>query len=233
MDRTKTAPEDSRKGFALARKDLPPTLPVFPLKGFLLFPKLNLPLNIFEPRYISMVNDVLATPHRLIGMIQPRPDSREDDDSPVLTDVGCAARIASYTEAPDERYVIAVRGIARFRIVHEIEPNNGYRRVEPAWEEFLADLAEAEKPLEPGQVMDLLSISTDYFEERKLRIPEQDLIAHSPQDMVNLISIISPFSDCEKQALLEAPSIARRATLVCAFMQDALDKSAPGKMTLH
>ncbi len=217
----------------LKENDLPELLPVFPLRGFLVFPGLNLPLNIFEPRYISLVNDALATPHRLIGMIQPTPQSNKSDDSPELSPVGCAARIISYTEASQDRYVIAVGGVARFRITKEEGSFNGYRRVIPEWNGFLDDLRPGNDSILPDELKNLLSVSTDYFEDKSLHFPEQELSDRSPDEMVNLLSILSPFTDDEKQALLEAPSVGRRAVLVRSFMENALRNSLPGEVTIH
>jgi len=233
MDSSSGNPESVKLGFSIGREDLPQELPIFPLRGFLVLPKLSLPLNIFEPRYLAMVNDTLATPHRLIGMIQPAPDSNEDDDSPALTKVGCAARISSCSEEAGNRYTIYVRGVTRFRIGREVAPRNGYRRVAADWGEFLGDLDGDPMQFPQGEIGELLSITEDYFEQLRLTIPKKELAKNTPEDLVNIISVISPFSNDEKQALLEVPDVGRRATLVRAFMQDALQKSSPGEATIH
>lgn len=219
--------------FTIKEGDLPEVLPVFPLKGFLVFPKLNLPLNVFEPRYLAMVDDTLATPHRLVGMIQPGLGSDDGDDAPALEKVGCASRIVSFAEAPEERYVVAVNGVARFRVAREIEPRNGYRRIVPEWDDYSADLGPDDDRLVKDDVRKLLSLSSSYFKGKRLHFPKSDLMEQDPSDMVNLISVLGPFSDDEKQALLEAPDIGKRALLVRAFMEDALRKTRPSKTTVH
>lgn len=219
--------------FTIKKEDLPGTLPVFPLKGFLVFPKLNLPLNIFEPRYLAMVDDALATPHRLIGMIQPEQGSDENDDAPALEKVGCASRIVSFAEAPEERYVVAVGGIARFKVGREIEPANGYRRIVPEWDEYFGDLGPVDDQLVKDEVKRLLSLSSSYFKGKELHFPRSELMEQDSSDVVNLLSVLSPFSDGEKQALLEAPDIGKRAVLVRAFMEDALSRARTGNTTVH
>lgn len=187
---------------------LPPELPIFPLPGALLLPGGILPLNIFEPRYLAMVDAALATPHRLIGMIQPR--ANQDD---TLYPIGCAGRITSFSETGDDRYLITLLGISRFKIGAELEPTaDGYRRIAADWSEFSGDLDNCCLPvLDRGRLMPGLQ---NYFERQGLSA-DWSVIADTPDDrLITCLSMICPFAPEEKQALLEARSPNERARVL-------------------
>lgn len=189
--------------------DLPDTIAVFPLPGALLLPRSRLPLQIFEPRYLAMLDDILRTRERLIGMVQPyetRPDS--------LHGIGCAGRLTSFTETDDGRYMITLTGISRFRIKEEVHGFTPYRRAQVDWKGFDADLGPAQKDsgFEREKLMHLLQ---RFFSEQGLSTDWDAMKGAEDELLINSLSMLCPFAPEDKQALLEAPSLStRRETLV-------------------
>lgn len=191
--------------------DLPGTIPVFPLPGALLLPRSPLPLHLFEPRYLAMLDDVLKTPERLIGMVQPY-------DAPgkagQLHSIGCAGRVTAFSETEDGRYMLTLSGASRFRIIQEVEGFTPYRRCEVSWEGFGRDLGptETDKAFDRPTFMSLLG---RYFEERGLSTDWNSLKDAEDELLINSLSMLCPFEPEDRQALLEAPSLStRRETLV-------------------
>ena len=208
--------------FALA--DLPEVIPVFPLPGALLLPRARLPLNIFEPRYLAMLDDVLRSDHRLIGMVQPYQDP---GPLPKLHRVGCAGRVTNLSETEDGRYLIALTGISRFRIGGELDGFTPYRRTKAEWSDFAADLG----PVENGRSgkdgarfcrKDFLAVLRRYFQTVSLASDWESLSEAEPELLVNSLAMMCPFSVEEKQALLEAPRLSDRAETLMALMQFAI-----------
>lgn len=191
--------------------DLPETIPVFPLPGALLLPRARLPLHIFEPRYLAMVEDTLKTPTRLIGMICPRETPTGEKR---LNAIGCAGRITGFSETEDGRYMITLSGISRFRIREEVQGFTPYRRCTVDWTPFARDLGLPES--DPGfDRAAFLRTLGRYFASQKLSSDWDSLKEAEPELLVNAISMLCPFSPEDKQALLEAPSLStRRETLV-------------------
>lgn len=191
--------------------DLPDTVPVFPLPGALLLPRARLPLHIFEPRYLQMLEDTLKTPQRLIGMVQPR---MVPDDEPALHAIGCAGRITQFSETEDGRYLVTLTGISRFRVRNEVEGFTPYRRCEVAWEGFERDLGKSETDLgfDRTRFLDLL----ERFFSAKLLSTDWDTLKEAEDELlINSLSMLLDFEPEEKQALLEAPCLStRRETLV-------------------
>lgn len=199
--------------------DLPDTLPVFPLPGALMLPRARLPLNIFEPRYLAMLDDALKTDHRLIGMIQPY--EPRAGGPPPLRKIGCAGRVTSLSETEDGRYLIALTGICRFRVVEEVESFSPYRRVIPDWRPFSADLDERER--DPGfDRRGFLRLLKRYFEAAGLSSDWESLEEADEEMLVNSLSMLCPFAVEEKQALLEAPRLPERRETICALMEFAI-----------
>jgi len=192
--------------------DLPRTIPVFPLPGALLLPRARLPLHIFEPRYLAMLDDTMKTSHRLIGMIQPRevPGAPESK----LHSIGCAGRLTAFSETEDGRYMITLTGVSRYRILSETEGFAPYVRADVKWEDFSRDLGPAEK----DKVFDrphFLGLLGRYFEAKGLSTDWESLKEAESELLINSLSMLCPFDAEDKQALLEAPSLAtRRETLV-------------------
>jgi len=198
--------------------DLPSVIPVFPLPGALLLPHTRLPLNIFEPRYLAMVDAAMSGP-RLIGMIQPRMPANENDPNPPLSDVGCVGRIVEYAETDDGRYLITLLGIARFRVGAERELITPFREVAAEYASFTMDFQEEEPE---GVARErLIGALKPYLAERDMKT-DWDAIEEAPVDtLVNALSMLCPFSPAEKQALLEAPDITRRAETLIALLDMA------------
>lgn len=192
--------------------DLPTVLPVFPLPGVVLFPRARLPLHIFEPRYLALLEDCLKTPGRLIGMIQPRDETPAE--VPRLASVGCAGRLTSFSETEDGRYMVTLTGVCRFRLGAEVAGFPPYRRFQIDWTPYLADMesAESDSGFDKAGFLDLLS---RYLRARNLGTDWTGLKEAETEHMVNALSMLLPLSAKDKQALLEAPTLsARRKTLV-------------------
>ncbi len=189
--------------------DLPGELPIFPLSGVLLLPRGQLPLNIFEPRYISMVDESLKS-HRLVGMVQTQDDG-------TIYKIGCAGRITSYNETADGRYEIVLTGICRFRIVEELGQYNGFRRVSALWDDYKRDI-------EPMGCLDmdrgkLRSLLKNYFEQQGLTCSWDAVDKAADEKLITSLAMICPFDAKEKQALLEAPCCKERARLFMTLLE--------------
>ena len=206
--------------------DLPQTLPVFPLTGVLLLPRSALPLNVFEPRYLEMVDDAMSG-GRLIGMIQPT----ESEDSvlrPKLSQIGCAGRVISYRETEDNRYLITLEGVCRFRVKEEISALSAYRQVACDFAPFAGDLAQSEDGDFPRER--LLQALKDYLSRREMKADWKSVMTAPAESLVNALAMMCPFEPAEKQALLEAPSWLERVTTLVTLLEIA---SAPGPGTLN
>lgn len=191
--------------------DLPDTIAIFPLPGALLLPRARLPLHIFEPRYLAMLDDCLKTRERLIGMIQPYEGAKGDQ---TLHSIGCAGRLTGFSETEDGRYMITLAGVSRFRVVQEVEGFTPYRRCEVTWTGFDRDLGKAEKDtgLKRTEFLDLLE---RFFHDQGLSTDWDSLKDAEDELLINSLSMLCPFEPEDRQALLEAPSLAtRRETLV-------------------
>jgi uncharacterized protein len=200
----------------ISAADLPDVLPVFPLPGALMLPRAKLPLHIFEPRYLAMIEDCLKTRHRLIGMIQPRetPASGNRPAEKRLQAIGCAGRLTGFSETDDGRYMITLSGASRFRVKEEIQGFTPYRRCMVDWATFARDLgpAENDRGFRRDDFLDLLG---RYFAHMKLSTDWDGLKEAEPELLINSLSMLCPFSPEDKQALLEAPTLdTRRETLV-------------------
>ena len=194
------------------QKDLPNVIPIFPLPGAVLLPRARLPLHLFEPRYLAMLDDAMKTESRLIGMIQPceTPDGAPDR----LHSIGCAGRVTAMSETEDGRYMITLSGMSRFRMRGEVEGFTPYRRAEVDWAGFEADLGDEESDpgLNRAALMDLLN---RFFEDLGLSTDWDSMESAEPELLINSLSMLCPFDPEERQALLEAPSLStRRETLV-------------------
>ncbi|MBV9785168.1 MAG: LON peptidase substrate-binding domain-containing protein [Acidisphaera sp.] len=209
-------------GFA----DLPAEFPIFPLSGALLLPGGKLPLNIFEPRYLAMVEDALAG-GRVLGMIQPDPAAAETGRGPGLLRVGCLGRLRSFSETDDGRYLITLHGLIRFGIAEELEIRRGYRRVRADYAGFAGDLDERPEP-PPLQREELFTALRRYFSSRGFDA-NWDALREMPDDMlVATLCMACPFETMEKQALLEAATPAERAAVLLAVLRIDMHETDPG-----
>lgn len=200
--------------------DLPETISIFPLAGALLLPRARLPLHLFEPRYLAMFDDCLKTPERLIGMIQPRETARGGN---VLSSIGCAGRITSFSETEDGRYMITLTGVSRFRLRDEVQGFTPYRRAGVDWDSFARDLGaeEHDRSFDRAGFLDLL---TRYFKSTGMDGDWSGIKGADTEMLINSLSMLLPFSAADKQALLEAPSLITRRETLAALMEYALAK---------
>ncbi|KHA50734.1 MAG: LON peptidase substrate-binding domain-containing protein [Sulfitobacter geojensis] len=192
--------------------DLPDTISIFPLGGALLLPRARLPLHIFEPRYLQMVEDALKTDERLIGMIQPNEVSGRDGTG--LQTIGCAGRITQFSETEDGRYMITLGGMSRFRVVNEVEGFSPYRKCDVSWDGFERDLGRDEEDagFNRENFLDLLG---RYFDAQGLSADWDTMKEAEDELLINSLSMMLELDPEDKQALLEAPSlVTRRETLV-------------------
>ena len=204
----------SRGPFEPEFSELPDQIPIFPLSGALLLPGGRLPLNIFEPRYLSMVRDAMAQPHRLIGMIQSRDDCQDNR----LYDIGCAGRISSYSETDDGRMLITLTGTSRFRLLDCDDGVNGYRLARISWSEFKSDLMTCETKIGRDHLIDVLR---QYFKLKGYSVDWDHIQDCENEKLVSTLSMICPFEIAEKQALLESVDLASRAELLIAILEMA------------
>ena len=204
---------------------LPDILPIFPLAGVILLPRAKLPLNIFEPRYLIMIEEALATRGRMIGMVQPNipaylSEGGVEQESPPVYAIGCAGRISSFNETDDGRLMIALTGLSRFTIGHELALDKPYRRVAPDWSRFAGDLA----PAAPA-VIDrarLLIVLKSYFRQHQIEADWEAVDATNDEPLISSLVMICPFAPNERQALLEAPDLTARAELMIALLEMAV-----------
>ncbi len=203
----------------------PRELPVFPLTGALLLPGGQLPLNIFEPRYLTMIDTVLGA-GRWLGMVQPRDTSLQTvgDDHP-LFDIGCLGRIASFSETPDGRYLISLNGVCRFTALSELDVRDGYRRVVPDFQPFANDLKT--ESLEPGERKTLNDALRRYFDENSYEADWQALEQTADHTLVASMAMACPFTPAEKQALLESPDLTARTRSLVAVLNMATLSAGP------
>ncbi len=195
--------------------DLPDTIPVFPLDGALVLPRAPLPLNIFEPRYLNMVDDALMGA-RLIGMVQTAPGGQED--APALADVGCVGRITSFTETPDSRYLITLSGVCRFRVVEELRAKTPYRQVRADFARYDHDLRVKPDNAEIDRA-ELIKVLRVYLEANELKADWSSIESAPVETLVNSLAMICPFDPPEKQALLEAETLRDRSQALAALMR--------------
>lgn len=213
---------------SFTQNSLPTEIPIFPLPGAVLFPHGTLPLNIFEPRYIAMVESVLGS-HRTIGMIQPVP---EKENSPKdLYPVGCAGKIISFTETNDSRYLIELEGISRFKFKKELETTKGFRRVTPDWTPFQKDLQSDYDLLD---LNDLLKALKKYFEKNNVNVDLNEIAKISKEQVLASIPQICSFKVVEKQAILEAFTVEDRVSVLISLLNMyTLDRSENENQTIN
>jgi len=211
---------------------LPMRIPIFPLPSALLLPGGQLPLNIFEPRYLAMVTHALATPTRLIGMVQPLDHHAGDDmaEDPGLFETGCAGRLSFFQESDDGRFVVALNGLCRFhRLRQELDPN-GFLVADVDWQPFANDLRVDLSALDRDP---LISVLKRYFDMKGFETDWTQIENPDNHQLLATLSMICPFEVAEKQALLEADSMAKRADLLIAMMEMALHDETGGNDARH
>ncbi|OAF09112.1 LON peptidase substrate-binding domain-containing protein [Bradyrhizobium neotropicale] len=204
--------------------DLPEIIPVFPLPGALLLPRGQMPLNIFEPRYLAMVDDALRDGHRLIGMIQPDvAHSPKNADKPALFRIGCVGRITQLAESGDGRYIVELTGVARFKIVEELEVLTAYRQCKVDFFSFADDFT-ARKGEDDVNREALLAALADFLKANNLKVDWEGVESAPNEALVNALAMMSPYGPAEKQAMLEAPDLKTRAEILIAVTEMDLAK---------
>ena len=207
--------------------DLPQTLPIFPLTGVVLLPHSALPLNVFEPRYLALVDDALSG-NRLIGMIQPTESEDDGAEAHACPRWAAPAAIVSYRETEDNRYLITLAGVCRFQVKEEIPVLSPYRQVACDFAPFASDLAQSETDDFPRER--LLAALKDYLSRRDMKADWKSVMTAPPESLVNALAMMCPFEPAEKQALLEAPSWIERVATLVTLLEIS---TAPGPGTLN
>jgi len=211
--------------------DLPEVIPVFPLSGALLLPRGQMPLNIFEPRYLAMVDDALRSSYRLIGMIQPDTAHPGPEEArPNLYRVGCVGRITQLAESGDGRYLIQLTGISRFRIGEELQMPTPYRQCRVRYSDFLDDFT-ARKGEDAVDRKSLLQALKQFLEANNLKADWEGIENAPNEALVNALAMMSPYGAAEKQALLEAPDLKTRAEMLVALTEIELARKTTGGET--
>ncbi len=212
-------------------QDLSRKIPIFPLTGAVLFPGTQLPLNIFEPRYVQMIDDALASPGRLLGMIQPEKPNQAST-SKNLKRVGCLGRISSFNEAEDSRYLITLSGVIRFEVDEELDVTTPYRQIIANYGNYKTDI----EPQNTGEIdrSKLLALVKRYLEHRKI-LADWEIIKQTPtEQLINYSGILVPFTSEEKQLLLEAKTLITRGHALEALYQSYIfDLSGEKSDQLH
>jgi hypothetical protein len=213
--------------------DLTDVIPVFPLPGALLLPRGQMPLNIFEPRYLAMVDDALRSGHRLIGMIQPDAAHPGSETKPNLYKVGCVGRITQIAETGDGRYLLQLTGIVRFRVEEELIVSTPYRQCRVIYSPFADDFTPRKGEDEVDR-QSLLRALSDFLKANDLKADWEGIENAPNEALVNALAMMSPYGAAEKQALLEAPDLKTRAEILVAATEIELAQSrTPGETPLQ
>ena len=211
----------------MKKEDLPNHIPVFPLSNFIIFPKATVPLNVFEPRYIDMINDSMKS-SKTIGMIQPK-NSANNSNIPELHEIGCLGRITSFKETEDGRYLVELKGIIRFRNIKELNTEKKYRVLKVNYENFFEDLKNEKEVLKFSDIELIFKDLKSLFEKRGFIINWKALEKQSLDETINALAMASPFSLEEKQVLLEAKNLeirkSRIAEILSTYTYDLYDNT--------
>ena len=197
--------------------NLPKKIPIFPLSNFIIFPKTTVPLNIFEPRYIDMVNDSMRS-EKIIGIIQPK-NTDKQKNVPILHDIGCLVKITSFKETSDNRFLIEVKGLIRFQTITEIQTEKKYRIFEVNYENFAKDLEIKNKELKFSDLELIFKDLKSLFEKKGFLINWKALETQSLDETINALAMASPFSLEEKQVLLEAKTLDIRKNKIAEILK--------------
>ena len=208
---------------------LPNTIPIFPLKGVVMFPDTYLPLNIFEPRYLKMIDHAISNEHRLIGMIQPK-NSNESDKKSLFYRVGCAGKIIKFEETDDNRYLITLRGLSRFNLVSEKTNDKNFREANINWENFKKDLDITSKSSDFSTLKITLK---KYFKSKNIRANMDAIDTFNDYNFVDQITMICPFENNEKQLLLETTSILKREKLLQTILDSYITEENISDISKH
>lgn len=214
-------------------EELAEIIPIFPLSGAVALPGVQLPLNIFEPRYLRMVRHALAA-QQIIGLVQPQfteSEHAEETDHPPLQRIGCAGRITSFSETNDGRIVLVLTGFCRFRVLEQLEAQQGFQRARVGWEEFAADY----NP-QPARLADrelFMGSLRSFCDRRQVKIPWDDIVKMPDEDLINLLCTHLPLDAHDKQALIETVTLQERATLMRGLMDMSALSGGAESMQRH
>ena len=200
----------------MKKEELPKKIPIFPLSNFIIFPKTTVPLNIFEPRYIEMINNSMKS-DKLIGMIQPKNLNNKRLD-PELHNIGCLGKIISFKETDDKRYIIELKGLVRFQVIKEIKTTYQYRECEVDFKNFYQDLSEKNEDLKFSDLELIFKNLKSLFEKRGFIINWKELEQQKLDEIINALAMASPFTLEEKQVLLEAKNLAVRKNKIAEIL---------------
>tara|TARA_B100001093_G_scaffold436346_1_gene434712 strand:- start:2027 stop:2674 length:648 start_codon:yes stop_codon:yes gene_type:complete len=201
----------------MKKDNLPKKLAVFPLSNFIIFPRTTVPLNIFEPRYLDMINDSMKS-NKLVGMIQPKNSKDDDNNLPQLHEIGCMGKITSFKETDDARYMIELKGIIRFKIKNEINSDKKYRECEVDFENYYDDLESKKEDITFSDLELIFKDLKSLFEKRGFIINWKALEKQSLDETINALAMASPFTIEEKQVLLEAKNLSMRKTKIAEIL---------------
>ena len=201
----------------MKKDNLPNKLAVFPLSNFIIFPRTTVPLNIFEPRYIDMINDSMKS-NKLVGLIQPKFSKDKNDDIPQLHEIGCMGKITSFKETKDSRYLIELKGLIRFKVINEIKSNKKYRECEINFENYYEDLENKKEDIKFSDLELIFKDLKSLFEKRGFIINWKALEKQSLDETINALAMASPFTIEEKQVLLEAKNLSIRKTKIAEIL---------------
>ena len=197
--------------------NLPNSIPIFPLSNFIVFPKTSVPLNIFEPRYIEMINDSMKS-DKLVGMIQPKLQNNKDGNEPNLHQVGCMGKIVSFKETSDSRFLIELKGLIRFKIIKEIQTNKKYREYEINFDNYYEDLENRKEEIKFSDLELIFKDLKTLFKKRGFVINWKALEKQSLDETINALAMASPFTIEEKQVLLEAKNLDIRKNKIAEIL---------------
>jgi len=201
----------------MKKENLPKKIAVFPLSNFIIFPKTSVPLNIFEPRYVDMINDSMSS-NKFIGMIQPKISKNEDVSLPKLYEIGCMGKIVSFKETEDNRYLIELKGLIRFQIEKEVPSEKKYREFEINFDNFLDDLDGKKESIKFSDLELIFKDLKSLFEKRGFIINWKALEKQSLDETINALAMASPFTLEEKQVLLEAKNLNSRKNKIAEIL---------------
>ena len=208
---------------------LPDIIPIFPLKGVVMFPDTYLPLNIFEPRYLKMIDQAISNKNRLIGMIQPK-NSNEKDDKQNFYSVGCAGKIIKFEETDDNRYLITLKGLSRFSLISENTNDNNFREANINWEDFSNDI---NINVKSSDFSTLKTTLKKYFKSKKIKANMEAIDTFNDYNFVDQITMICPLANNEKQLLLETTSISKREKLLQTILDSYVSEEYVSDMSKH
>ena len=201
----------------MKNEDLPKIIPVFPLSNFIIFPKTTVPLNIFEPRYIDMINDVMKS-DKLLGMIQPKVSKDGENKIPLLHNIGCMGKIVSFKETEDARFLIELKGLIRFKIIEEVQTNKKYRECKISFEDYKNDLDNKKDNLKFSDLEIIFKDLKTLFDRKGFIINWSAMQKQSLDEIINALAMASPFTLEEKQILLETKDINLRKTKIAEIL---------------